>query len=82
MKLTYKAQMFVSLVIILLANVISTIMKHWIYRSGGFVICGLLWLIYPVLPNGAEVSKRTLLWIRIAGIILILIGIFTRAYIY
>ena len=47
MKLTYKAQMFISLVIILLANVISTIMKHWIYRSGGFVICGLLWLIHP-----------------------------------
>lgn len=82
MKLTYKAQMVISLVIILLANVISTIMKHWIYRSGGFVICGLLWLIHPVLPNGAEVSKRTLLWTRIAGIILILMGIFTRVYIY
>ena len=82
MKLTYKTQMFISLVIILLANVISTIMKHWIYRSGGFVICGLFWLIHPVLPNGAEVSKRTLFWTRIAGIILILIGIFTRAYIY
>ena len=82
MKLTYKAQMFISLVVILVANVISTILKHWIYRSGGFVNCGLLWLIHPVLPNGAEVSKRTLLWTRIAGIILILIGIFTRAYIY
>ena len=82
MKLTYKAQMLICLVIILLANVISTILKHWIYRSGGFVICGLLWLIHPVLPNGAEVSKRTLLWTRIAGVILILVGVFTRAYIY
>ena len=82
MKLTYKAQIFISLVIILLANVMSTILKHWIYRSGGFVICGLLWLIHPVLPNGAEVSKRTLLWTRIAGVILILIGVFTRAYFY
>ena len=82
MKLTYKAQILICLVIILLANVISTILKHWIYRSGGFVICGLLWLIHPVLPNGAEVSKRTLLWTRIAGVILILIGVFTRAYIY
>ena len=82
MKLTYKAQMIISLVIILLANIISTILKHWIYRSAGFVVCGLLWLIRPVLPNGAEVSKRTLLWTRIAGVILILIGVFTRAYIY
>ena len=82
MKLTYKAQMIVSLVIILLANVISTILKHWIYRSVGFVICGLLWVIHPVLPNGAEASKRTLFWTRIAGIILVLIGIFTHAYTY
>jgi len=81
-KLTYKAQMFISLVVILMANVVSTLLKHWIYRSGGFVICGLLWLIHPVLPNGAEVSKRTLLWTRISGVILILIGVFTRAYIY
>ena len=82
MKLTYKAQMFISLVVIFLANVISTILKHWIYRSGGFVICGFLCLIHPVLPNGAEVSKRTLLWTRFAGLILVFIGIFTRAYIY
>ena len=82
MKLAYKAQMIVSLIIILLANIISTILKHWIYRSAGFVVCGLLWFIHPVLPNGAEVSKKTLLWTRIAGVILILVGIFTRAYIY
>ena len=82
MRPTFKTQMLICLVVILLANVISTILKHWIYRSGGFVICGLLWLIHPVLPNGAEVSKRTLLWTRIAGVILILIGVFTRAYIY
>ena len=82
MKFTYKVQMISSLVIILLANVLSTIFKHWIYRSAGFVVCGLLWIIHPVLPNGAEVSKRTLLWVRIAGIILVLIGVFTRVYIY
>lgn len=82
MKLTYKTQIGVALAIILLANVLSTIFKHWIYRSAGFVVCGLLWIIHPVLPSGAEVSKRTMLWVRIAGIILILIGIFTRVYTY
>ena len=82
MKWTYKAQMINSLVIIILANILSTIFKHWIYRSAGFVVCGLLWIVHPVLPSGAEVSKRTMLWVRIAGIILILIGIFTRVYTY
>ncbi len=78
----YNVQMLVSVAIILLANVISTILKHWIYRSAGFVVCGLLWIVHPVLPNGAEVSKRTILWTRIAGVVLVLIGVFTRAYIY
>ncbi|MBE6638986.1 MAG: hypothetical protein E7616_05985 [Ruminococcaceae bacterium] len=82
MKLNYKNQMIISIVVILLANVLSTIFKHWVYRSAGFVICGLLWIIHPVLPKGAEVSKRTLWWVRFAGLILILIGVFTRVYIY
>lgn len=82
MKFTYNVQMIVSLIVILLANVLSTVLKHWVYRSAGFVVCGLLWIIHPVLPNGAEVSKRTLFWTRIAGVILVLIGVFTRAHIY
>ncbi len=81
MKRNYKNQMIISVAVILLANILSTIFKHWIYRSAGFVICGLMWIIHPVLPNGAEVSKRTLLWTRIAGIILIFIGVFTRVHI-
>ena len=82
MKLTYKAQLILSVVIVLLADVTSTILKHWIYHSIGFVVCGLLWFAHPVLLDGAEVSKRTIHWTRIAGIILIFIGIFTRVYLY
>ncbi len=80
MKLTYKAQMIISVIVILLGNIISTILKHWIYRSAGFAVCGLFWIIHPVLPKGADVSKKTLLWVRIAGLILILIGVFTRVH--
>ena len=80
MKLNYKMQMIISIVIIILTNIITEIFDFWIYRSLGFCVCGLIWIMHPVLPNGAEVSKRTLLWVRIAGIILILIGIFTRVH--
>lgn len=81
MKLTYKKQMIIAVIIIILTNIMTEIFDFWIYRSVGFVICGLMWIIHPVLPNGAEVSKRTLLWTRIAGVILILIGVFTRVHI-
>ena len=80
MKLNYKVQMIISVVIIILANVLTEIFDFWIYRSIGFAICGLLWIMHPVLPNSAEKSKRTLLWTRIAGVILILIGVFTRVH--
>lgn len=80
MKLNYKMQMIISIVIIIFANIITEMFDFWIYRSLGFCVCGLMWIIHPLLPNGAEVSKRTLLWVRIAGIILILIGIFTRVH--
>ena len=82
MKMNYKNQLIVSVVAIILTNVLSTIFKHWIYRSAGFVLCGLLFLIHPVLPNGVEKIKKTLLWMRSAGVILVLIGVFTRAYTY
>lgn len=81
MKLTYKVQMIVSIVVIILANILTEAFDSWIYRSVGFGICGLMWIIHPVLPNGAELSKRTVLWTRIAGVILILIGVFTRVHI-
>ena len=80
MKLTYKMQMISSVVIIILANIITEIFDSWIYRSIGFSICGLLWIVHPVLPSGAEVSNRTLTWVRIAGVMLVLIGVFTRVH--
>lgn len=78
--MTYKAQMIISVTIIILANILTEIFASWIYRSIGFGVCGLLWSVHPVLPKNAEISKRTLVWTRIAGVILIFIGIFTRVH--
>ena len=80
MKLTYKAQTILSVATIILANIITDIFDSWIYRSIGFGICGLIWMIHPVVPNGMAANKQTLFWTRIAGVILILIGIFTRVH--
>lgn len=80
MKLTYKTQLIVTVVIVILANGVADIFNFWLYRSIGFAICGLLWIIHPVLSKGALITKRTLWWVRIAGIILILIGVFIRVH--
>ena len=80
--LTYKTQLIVSVVIVLLANILTTLLNHWIYRSIGFVLCGLLWIINPVMIKEGAPSKKYALYVRLAGVVLILIGIFTRAYFY
>ena len=80
MKLTYKAQLLISVAVVILSNILTEIFDSWIYRSVGFVICGLLWIVHPVLPEDAEMTKRTLLWTRLAGAMLILRGVFTRVH--
>ena len=80
MKLTYKAQMIISVIIIILGNVLTDVFDFWLYRSVAFAVCGLLFIVHPVVPNGLETNKTTIFWTRVAGIILVLIGVFTRAY--
>ena len=80
MKLTYRTQAALAVIIILVANILSDVFSFWLYRSLGFGICGLLWIAHPVVPDGVEANKQTLLGTRIAGVILILIGVFTRVH--
>lgn len=80
MKLTYKAQLNLSVLIMILANILTEILAHWIYRSAGFVICGLMWILHPVVPRNMKANQQTLFWTRIAGVILICIGVFTRVH--
>lgn len=80
MKLNYRNQMILAVILIILANILTEILAHWIYRSAGFVICGLMWILHPVVPRGMEENRQTLFWTRIAGAILICIGLFTRVH--
>lgn len=80
MKLTYKVQMILAVVIIILSNILTDVFDFWIYRSIGFAVCGLLFIAHPVVPNEQGANKQTIFWIRIGGVILILIGVFTRAH--
>ncbi len=78
MKLTYKAQLTLSIVLIILGNILTTILHHWIYRSIGFWIVGILWIIHPVMWNKEQSTPKNLVYIRISGLIIVLIGLFTR----
>lgn len=80
MKLNYDAQLTISFVLVILGNILTDVFDFWIYRSLAFVICGLLFFVHPVVPNYLPTNKKTVFWTRIAGVILILIGGFTRVH--
>ena len=80
MKLNYDAQLTISFVLVILGNILTDIFDFWLYRSLAFIICGLLFIAHPVVPNYLETNKKTVFWTRIAGVILVLIGGFTRVH--
>ena len=80
MKLNYDAQLTISFILVILGNILTAVFDFWIYRSLAFVICGLLFVVPPVVPNYLETNKKTVFWTRIAGVILLLIGGFTRVH--
>ena len=79
-KLTYEAQLTISFIIVILGSFLSDIFNFWIYHSIAYVICGLLFIVHPAVPKHLEGIDKAVFWTRIAGVILILIGIFTRVH--
>ena len=82
MKLNYKNQLILTIVIVVVFNLMNTLFKHWIFTSIGYCLCGLLWVLHPVMLGNAEPTKKNLNWVRLAGAVLILIGLMTRSYLY
>ena len=79
-KLTYETQLTISFLIVILGCILSDILNFWIYHSIAYVICGLLFIVHPAVPKRLEGIEKAVFWTRIAGVILILIGIFTRVH--
>ena len=83
MKLNYSRQLALTCFLVLLGNILSTVLKHWIYRNIAFFIGGLIWFLHPVMAGIRPPSKKELNLIRfIGGGVLILIALFTRSYTY
>ena len=82
MKPEFKKRLNKMVIIVLVFSILNTVFKHWVFSSIGFCLCGLLCVIRPVKINDIQPEKRQLVECRIAGIILILLGIMLRARLY
>lgn len=78
MKITFQQRLWITAILVFIGNILAGIFHHWVFHSAACVICGLLHILRPVLPENAEDNKKNRLAIRIAGVIIILIGVFTR----
>lgn len=82
MKLTFKNQMIITCAIVATFNLLNIIVKHWIFTTIGFVLFGLFWAIHPVLPQKAIQNQGAKWAIRITGMVVIVMGLLTRSYMY
>ena len=69
--------MILAIAIIVIFYVLAMATRNMIFRSLGLCLCGLLYTIHPVVQEGEESNKELKRVVRIAGIVLILIGLFT-----
>jgi len=78
----FQKQLTTTGVIVLVFSILNTVLKHWIFSSIGFCICGLIWIIHPVKMNDIRPEKSQFVECRIAGVIIFLLGIMLRARLY
>ena len=82
MRPEFKKRLTVTVILILIFNILNTVLKHWIFSSIGFCLCGLLYIIHPVKMNDIRPEEKQFKECRIAGILLIFLGIMLRAKYY
>lgn len=80
MKLNYKNQLTITIIIALVFSGLNMIFHQWIFTSIGHVLAGLLWAIHPVMIGTVPPTRKQKWIIRGAGIFLIIFGIFSRLH--
>ena len=78
MNLNWRKQNALCVLLVIVGHILTDTLDNCVWRNTAFVICGLMYILHPVLPSNVAPTSQTLRWVRIAGVILILIGIFTR----
>ncbi len=77
-KVAFKQQMYFGLAIVLLGFVLSTLFSQGMFLNTGQVLYGLLFIINPVFPTRFENIRGMKLYIRLAGLIVVALGLITR----
>ena len=77
MKLNYRNQMILAIGIVVVCYVLAAVFRNLLFRTIGLCLCGLLYAIHPVVQESESSNKDLKKVVRIVGILLIFIGLFT-----
>ena len=77
MKLNYKTQMILAVGIVVVCFVLTIVFRDLIFRTIGLCLSGLLYVIHPVVQESEASNKELKKFVRLAGVLLICIGLFT-----
>ena len=77
-RMTFQRQLCLGLILLFLGFICSSLFKVSIYSNIGAILYGLLFVINPVCPNKAKDVPRIRLYIRLTGVLLVILGVMTR----
>ena len=77
MKLNYRNQLILAIALIVVTYVLTAVFRNLLFRTIGLCLCGLLYTIHPVVPESDQSNKDLKKLVRLVGIALIFIGLFT-----
>lgn len=77
--LTFKKQVYLGIVLIVIGNLLSFILHQGLFANIAWILYGLLFIFHPVYPvRYSTDTQKAKLGARLAGILCILIGVLTR----
>lgn len=77
-KISFKNQLILGVIIVIVANTLGFITKLGIFCNIGLIIYGLLFLINPVFPEKSKNVKHIKLYVRLIGLFIIVLSFLIR----
>lgn len=78
-KITFKKQIFIGIILIVVGNILAFIFHEGLCANIAWTLYGILLIVNPVYPERYSDDVNRAKWgIRIAGIICVLVGVLTR----
>ena len=77
-KLTYGNQMVLGILLVALGHILAAVTDKGFFMNLGWISYGLLFLIHPVWSREAATHPKSKTYVRIAGAVVVLIGLVVR----